>query len=497
VKPTVSVDEVTSAARIAAALIETTTDAVVTQDAAGLITGWNTAAERIFGVHVPAALGTSFSRFLDIRTAQRWPDLLIRVRSGERVELPSVILQREGGLVVHGTARMSPLRGELGAVVGSLLVVSDRTEEIVAQQTLAAAEEQVRRSENLARAGSFVIDGYDQTAQWSDGMYRIYGADAETFDPTRASHLALVHPDDRAQVGRMMSEALEKGIAADFDHRLTEGAEDRWVFLAVQPVLDGFGRVTGISGICLDVSERIAAEIAVRDALLVEQTVSEELRRIDGLKDDFLATVSHELRTPLTSIGGYAGLLSRQRPELGELVGPIVRNSAEMLRMVESLLDFCRLQAGQVSLRIEPVAIARLVDESIPAVAVSTDLPDYLNQIDPSLLVNSDGDALRRILGNLLTNAARYAGSGARVSITARPDDAGSILLSVADDGPGIAAEYRERLFERFFQVPGAATRRGTGIGLAIVKEYVKRLGGTVWCDETPGGGATFMVRLP
>jgi PAS domain S-box-containing protein len=482
-------------AALAMAVSETTSDGVVGHDPDGLIISWNTSAERIFGASREDVVGTSFARFLDSRTSGRWHELLTRVRVGERIALASVALRREGGLVVSASIHLSPLTGPDGEFLGSSLVVHDRSEEVIAQQTLAAGEEQVRRSEALASAGSFVIDGVDFSEQWSDGMHRIYGVSPADFDGTRAAHLDLVHPDDRASVAAVMAEALERGVGAEYDHRLASGDGVSWVFLAVEPVVDQFGRVTGISGICQDVTARKKAEAVVREALEVEQKVSEELRQLDALKDDFLATVSHELRTPLTSIGGYASLLAKKHPELQELIGPIERNSTEMSRMIETLLDFCRLTAGQVVLRRQPIALASLIDECVPHI-FSEDL-DIRNEVPADLELVCDPDALRRIVGNLLGNAVRYAGTASTVRIQAVVESTGSTLITVADNGPGIAPVHLERLFERFYQVPGEAARRGTGIGLAIVHEYVARLDGTVWCESTEGTGATFLVRLP
>jgi PAS domain S-box-containing protein len=483
-------------ARVAAfadAVIATTADAVVGQDAAGAITSWNTGAERVFGVSRADALGTSFTRFLGVRGAERWRELLGRVAAGERVELAALTLRRSDDQVVSASVRLSPLRDAAGHYAGSVVVVHDRSEELIAQQTLAAAEEQVRRGEVLASAGRFVIDGADLSAQWSEGMHRIYGVPPEEFEPTRTAHLELVHPDDRPAVAAAITEAIERGVAAEHDHRLARDP-GRWVFLAVEPVVDQFGRVTGVSGFCQDVTVRKQAEAVVREALATEKTVSEELRRLDAMKDDFLATVSHELRTPLTSIGGYAALIAKTHPELDEMAGPIERNAAEMSRMVETLLDFCRLTADQVVVERHPVELSRLVDQ---AVLRSAGGLVVRNDVPRDLVLSSDADALRRILMHLLDNALRYAGADCSVVVSATREESGATRVGIADNGPGIPAAHLDRVFERFYQVPGATARRGTGVGLAIVREYATRLGGAVWCESTEGLGATFVLRLP
>jgi PAS domain S-box-containing protein len=479
-----------------AAVLASTSDAVVVADRDGEIQSWNTAAVRIFGVARQDALGRPFTRFLDGRARQRWPRLLEQMESGVPIEVPAVALLREDGLAVQASVWLTSLRDAAGGSAGSCIVVRDRSEEVIAQQTLAAGEERVRRSEALAGTGSFVIDRAAGSEQWSEGMYAIHRLEAGRFDPRRKAHIDIVHPDDRGAVRAAMDAALTQGSATEQDYRLAAFGDEVWIFLALGPLRDDAGRIVGISGVCQDVTVRKRAESTVRDALAAEVEVTEELRRLDALKDDFLATVSHELRTPLTSIRGYSALLGKQHAELAELIDPIERNGAEMSRLVETLLDYCRLQAGQVAMHRQPIDLRELVDRCLSGVAHAAGHLRLVNDVPSGLTLTSDADALQRILGNLIGNASRYAAGGTSVAVGATQHDAVTVI-TVTDDGPGIAQQHVAHLFERFFQVPGTATRRGTGIGLAIVAEYVAKLAGTVTVDSALGRGTTFTVALP
>jgi PAS domain S-box-containing protein len=341
-----------------------------------------------------------------------------------------------------------------------------------------AAEDQVRRIEALSGTGSFFIDGREFTEVWSEGMYRIHGVGAAAFDGTRAAHLRLIHHEDRDRVAAMLTAALEHGVAGRQDHRLAATGGASWASTTVAPVLDQFGRPAGIDGFCQDVSERKQTEI--------------RLRELDAIKDDLLATVVHKLRTPLTSVGGYASVLRKKHPDLDELVGPIERNAADMSRMIETLLELCRLSADQFPIRPQPLELAALVQDCVRS---APDGPDYGVDIPADVEVVADGEALRQIMSNLLMNAAQYSDAPATVRVDASREADGSTLIRVADAGPGIAPSNLERIFDRFYQVPG--TRRGCGLGLAIVREYASRLGGDVWCESTEGAGATFVVQLP
>jgi len=229
-------------------------------------------------------------------------------------------------------------------------------------------------------------------------------------------------------------------------------------------------------------------------AVLKDLREIEELRRVEAIKDEFLATASHELRTPLTSIVGFAELLSQVVPEQISLTAPIERNAREMRRLVEGLLDQARLESGKVT--IEPTrfglqpAVQELLDELNPAPGnVRLEIPHELE-------ILMDVEAFARVLGNLVSNAAKYA-ADSQITISARQIE-GHIEVSVADDGPGIPLEDQENLFDPFFRAPGASrTARGSGFGLSIVRRYLELHGGDVECRSGPGQGTTFTFRVP
>jgi signal transduction histidine kinase len=378
-------------------------------------------------------------------------------------------------------------------VTSICLIVQDLTERVLAQETLAASEHGVRRSEALAGSGSFVV-ATDGSAQWSAGMYRLLDASPTDAEPSWDHYLSLVADDDRPDVESLVSGALREGLSGEVDHRAGLDGRDVWLFLSVEPLRDDAGALIGARGICLDITARKQAEDAMRVALEREQRANDELRALDSLKDDFLATVSHELRTPLTAIIGFSVLLMKKAPELAAIVEPINRTGHDMARMVETLLDYSRLQAGVIPLCPELVNLAAHVGSCFGQ------LPDadntLLNDIDEDFTVVADPDALDRILGNLVGNAVRYSGSGSTVRVSAQHEDDNTVI-SVTDNGPGIPAEFQEHLFDRFYRVPGQNRSRGTGIGLAIVREYVTRQHGRVWCESREGGGTTFTVSLP
>lgn len=239
-----------------------------------------------------------------------------------------------------------------------------------------------------------------------------------------------------------------------------------------------------------------SAEVTLQDALEGEQAVNEELRRLDLLKDEFLSTAAHELRTPLTSIGGFASLLARTAPEQGELIEPIARNARDMQRLVEALLDQARLESGRVTVQPTRFALAPAVDRLLADSAEQLGGSHVVTHIARDATIDMDQQAFTLVLGNLVTNAAKYGAEGT-ITISALQGP-GSVTVSVADEGPGIPAEHQAHLFEPFFRVPGELwSIRGSGLGLSIVRRYVELHDGEVACESSPGVGTMFSFTVP
>jgi signal transduction histidine kinase len=228
--------------------------------------------------------------------------------------------------------------------------------------------------------------------------------------------------------------------------------------------------------------------------------MTRRLEEVAQMKTDFVSVVSHELRTPLTSIIGSLDTVSR--PELTpeaetarSLLSTARRQAGRLQRLIEDLLMISRIDRNAVPMQLESLAVRPFLEEVINLV---TNLPKVDVVVEPDdLTVIADPDHLNRIFINILENAGKYA-SGSPVEVVARSrDSVGEIM--VVDHGAGIAADQRDRIFEPFTQIEHSTTRTrgGTGLGLSIVKGLSEAMSGSVELRETPGGGATFIIRLP
>ncbi len=235
-------------------------------------------------------------------------------------------------------------------------------------------------------------------------------------------------------------------------------------------------------------------------ALLVLVDLS-DVQRVDHVRRDFISNVSHELRTPIAAIGALVETL-----ELGDLEGDEqaaflsrIRNQVErMALLTNELLDLSRIESGAIHLEPESVDLASSVAEAQASLAARLEACDVRVEGPDSAAppVEADRSATVRIVTNLLDNALKFSPDGSVITIDVRDEDA-LVAVEVCDDGPGIAAQDLDRVFERFYKAEHSRADDGAGLGLAIVKHLVQAHGGTVAARNEDGRGAAMTVRLP
>ncbi len=226
-------------------------------------------------------------------------------------------------------------------------------------------------------------------------------------------------------------------------------------------------------------------------------------RHLDDIKSQLLSTVSHELRTPLASIKGFATTLLRNDVQWDaatrrEFLQIIDQESDRLGELIANLLEMSRIEAGVLRIDCDWLDLPALIAEAVDEMRLRTTSHTFVVDVPPDLpRVYADTRRIRQVLHNLLENAIKYSPTG-EIRASAR-EQRREITISVSDQGIGIAPGNLERIFERFFQVDAAATRRagGTGLGLSICKGIVEAHGGRIWAESTPGQGSTFHFTLP
>jgi signal transduction histidine kinase/DNA-binding response OmpR family regulator len=459
------------------------------------------------GKKYPWALGRPAS----VVWAEIWPDVSPRIenvmRTGEATwdEALLLFLERSGvPEETYHTFSYSPLAGDDGRIEGMLCVVSEDTDRVIGERRLATLRDLgagiagARTEADLLAAAGVHLGSDPMSLPFAlvylyeeDGTPRLAAASGAAPEIEWPSVDGLVDlPELPGERPPRQALVLPLGQQLGF---LVAG------LTPVRPLDDGYRDFLGL------VAGQIAAGLTTARAYEAERRRAETLLELDQAKTAFFTNVSHELRTPLTLLLGPAedALTDADDPlsaDQRERVARIHRNAQRLLKLVNTLLDFSRLQSGRLEAQYAPIDLARYTAELASMFESAVDRSGLELTIDCPPLpqpVHVDAEMWAKIVMNLLSNALKFTFAGGVTVRLRAVEDAAE--LTVSDTGIGIEPADQERLFERFHRVVGARSRshEGTGIGLALVAELADLHGGTVAVQSAPGEGSSFTVRVP
>jgi signal transduction histidine kinase len=229
-----------------------------------------------------------------------------------------------------------------------------------------------------------------------------------------------------------------------------------------------------------------------------------ELENASRHKSEFLANMSHELRTPLNAVIGFSEVLQDRlfgelNEKQAEYVADIYTSGRHLLTLINDILDLSKIEAGRMELQVNSVALGEVLESSVALMrerATRQGIRLGL-EVNPTIgVIEADERKLKQVLFNLLSNALKFTSSGGHVEVSAR-GEGGEVVVSVHDDGLGIAAADQARIFEEFQQAATSQMQEGTGLGLALSRRFVELHGGRLWVESEPGKGSTFTFTLP
>lgn len=469
------------------AIIDSATDfAILTLDDEGRITSWNHGAERLLGYAEEEAIGGPAALFFtpEDRAAGAPEQELEQARLLGRADDERWHMRRDGTRF-YGSGVVTPIRHG-----GFVKIFRDRTREHEAAVALATREAEFRTLADTMpqMVWSTKPDGSADyvNARW----HEFTGAHSGMTD--RDLWTPLIHPQDRERVSESWRQSVAAGEPYEVEYRLRrhDGAY-RWVLGRAQPLRNQQGQVVRWFGTCTDIDDSRRAQELMRDA--------------DRRKDAFLATLAHELRNPLAPIRTSAHVLARQDVPAAQArtaAAVILRQVAQMARLLDDLLDIARVSSGRLQLQPEPAALRTIIDTAMETAhplieAKGHGLEVRLPPDSPTPLV--DPVRLAQVLSNLLINAAKYTEPGGRIALLVEADS-GEVRIAVRDTGIGFAPGVADELFEMFVQVQRGLVHSdgGLGIGLALARKIVQLHGGSIEArSDGPGRGSTFTIRLP
>ena len=515
----------THAERWLTAVVESSDDAIIGESLNGVITSWNPAAERIFGYAPDDVIGQPMASLVCPGDEDQVEMLLQRMREGHHIEHFQTVRRHKNGSKVYVSLTLSPIVDAYGEVIGIAETARDITDRVALQESLTASTQQVRLlTEREAWAKALIMaerrfrdlieNSPDVVLQVNtQGTILIANRTAETafgYSPAElvGANIDMLIPDMRHSALAWNQAFAHPGITRSLGQGLDlyasrkDGTEFP-VEISLNPVeIDGHVHITAA---LRDITERKRTEEQVRtlqESYMAElEARQKEAERLNRTKSDFMAGITHELRTPLHTILGFSELL-REESEgpLNEtqksFLDHIRRDSEHLLRLINDVLDYSRIDAGGMHLHTESLSVGEAVRSAVGAIGSHADTKGIAIECEGDageLRVLADAMRLRQILYNLLSNAVKFTPPAGKIRVSAR-QEGGFVRFTVSDNGIGISLEEQPRIFERFYQV--GHTTGGAGLGLAICRQLVQMQGGTIFVESEPGSGSRFHFTL-
>jgi two-component system sensor histidine kinase VicK len=462
-----------------AAIVESSDDAILSKTLQGIITSWNAAAERLFGYTSEEMVGSSILKIIPYELRTEEDHILSRVRAGQKVDHFETTRLRKDGRRVNVSITVSPVKDAQGRVIGASKIARD----IDSQKELTQARATLAAIVESSDDGIISKDLDGVVTSWNRAAERLYGYSAA--EMIGQSIRKIIPPELQYQEDDIMAR-IRSGDRVDHieTERLRKDGSRFEVSITVSPLKDETGRIVGASKIARDITPQ---------------------REAQREKDRFLAILAHELRNPLAPIRnavtlfGQPGMTEEQRNKAREIAE---RQIAHMAQLLDDLLDVARISTGRVELKRATMPLRPVISHAVEAVKPMMVARAHQLEVSvPEVELWIDGDEVRilQIVSNLLTNAAKYTDRGGHVRLSLR-GDGGSATITVEDDGIGFDRALADHLFKLFSQAKDVSQRSegGLGIGLALVREFVERHGGTVTASsEGRGKGSRFTVVLP
>jgi PAS domain S-box-containing protein len=475
-------------------------DAVISTDAAGRVVFVNPVAQSLLGLAEADVVGRQLDDVFRI----------VNEFSRRQVESPVAQVLREGTIVALANHTIliatdgreipiddsgAPIRGQSGAIQGTVLVFRDVSARRRADQTSRLLASIVQSSDDAI----FSKDLNGIITSWNSGAERIFG-----YPPGEmiGKSIAVIFPPDRKDELPRIMQRIERGERIEHYQtvRQTRSGELLNVSLAIAPMQDPVGRITGASVISRDITEQVRAADRLARLNADLQRSNEVLALTNQDLERFAFIASHDLQEPLRMITAYSQLLIKSYPgqfgsEAGAFVANIVDGTTRMRDLLADLLAYTEIR-GRHEEPLEVIDLNVVVEDVRQNLKAAIEESGAVLTSDRLPLLHAHRAHFQSLFQNLIGNAIKYRGSQPpRIHVSAQELD-GKLRFTVSDNGIGIDPEYHQQIFEVFRRLHGRKIP-GTGVGLAICQRVVERYGGRIWVESQAGKGATFLFTLP
>lgn len=478
-----------------ASIVESSDDAIFGNTLETTIVSWNRGAERIYGYTAAEIVGRSVAVLAPPELQDEVAAIMERLKRGERVERLETIRLCKDGRSIHVALTISPLMDAGGRTVGSSTIARDITDQKEYAERIRKAHEYTEMILNAIPDPVFAKDRNHRFTLVNDAFSALLGQPRAVLLGKTDSD---VRPADQAEAFWKKEALVLAGGEEDVDDgTITDPCGGIHIvqtkrILAAPDTLVGVIRdLTGVKQLT------IARDIAENARLLAEAA--------NKAKSVFLANMSHELRTPLNAILGFSSLMQRD-PDITsnqmEKLDIINRSGNHLLTLINDILEMAKIEAGRAQLEIAPFDLGTLVRDVTDMMRLRAEEKGLTLLLDQSSsfprFIKGDVARLRQILVNLVGNAVKFTEhGGVTLRLGTSRNARHHLVMDVEDTGIGIRDEDQDRLFQPFVQLTRLGAGEGAGLGLAITRQYVELMGGSIAVKSTLGAGSVFQVDVP
>ncbi|MCK9203553.1 MAG: PAS domain S-box protein [Bacteroidales bacterium] len=490
-------------------ILETMTDAVATADFDGIVRFWNKGAEKIYGIPLKDILGKSILPYIPEERKHDFPYFIAETRQGRKIEGYETERIRPDGTRFFSSMNISPLKNADGIIDSILVIVHDITERYKAEETLKKSEEKFRLLAENASDVIWTLDINGKFLYMSPSVERVSG-----FTPEEAMNQPFEEILTKTGFGATYQNLIDNIASNNTDKKLSpsrfsleqkcKDGSTVWTESTVNNIFNEEGKFLFFLGVTRDITERKKIE---NELLLLNQTlekrVEDRTAKLESVNKDlesFAYSVSHDLRAPLRHIDGFSKLLKNSispcSSETGRFLEKISKATVKMAIMIDELLNFSRL--GRTAVKKSSVDLNVIVKQVIDQYASDITNRKIQFEIGNLPVVQGDFALLQIAFENLISNAIKFTSKKEKAVIEIFPGEnlEKPCTVYIKDNGAGFDNAYIDKLFGVFQRLHTSEEFEGTGIGLANVKQIIKKHDGIISASGEVNQGATFYITL-
>jgi PAS domain S-box-containing protein len=398
-----------------------------------------------------------------------------------------------------------PFKEADGTITGVLTIATDVTEQVLLRNKLEENEQRLKVGLEAARLGVWEIDMETGETVRDFRHDEIFGYKEPVKEWDSEIFFSHIHPEDREMIAEKF-ELAKKGKSIEYEARIiTPDGTAKWIETKGKPLIDFNGKQKHF-GVIADITERKTLELQREEYLVLLKQYNSELEEVTIAKDNFISVISHDLRNPLSVVVSSSDIILNNikdidRTETENFVRVINNSSKRIVKQLTELVELSKSKKKKAAYNPVDKSLHECVNIAVQMLESVADQKniELINQIPEDIEIFADPYMMQSVFQNLISNAIKFTPEGGQIVVKGKIKEKGVVEVRVIDSGIGMPEEITKYIFDesKVVTTDGTEEEKGSGLGLKLVKEFVKKQGGTIWAESEPGKGSCFAFTVP